>query len=165
MDLASQTRAREKRASPRFPYVTEVHCDGPGVWRADARTADLSALGAFIDLADPATEGTRVALQFHLADALVETYADVARTLPQLGMGVRFVNLKPVWKTALESLEARINGRFGATLLRGAPDSPIALPAPAAFTEPHGTLTLRATPPGAHLTIDERPIGPIPGRM
>jgi hypothetical protein len=165
MDLGSETRAREKRASPRFPYITEVHCDGPGAWRADARTADLSALGAFIDVADPAPQGARVALHFHIGDALVKTEADVARRLPEIGMGVRFVSLRPVWRIALASMEARINGRAGATLLRGGPESPIALPAPAAYAVPHATVTLRSTPPGAFLMVDNRPIGRVPARM
>lgn len=95
---------KDKREAKRISYLCEVECEGVGVSRLATRINDLSMTGAFIDSLTCYAPGTSLRLRFHIKDVLIETAAEVRYAMPQMGMGVRFLDLKPDQLAALESL-------------------------------------------------------------
>jgi hypothetical protein len=81
-----------------------VECGGAGLSRLATRINDLSLTGAFIDSLICYSPGTTLKLRFHIKDRLIETTAEVRYSMPKMGMGVRFLDLKPEHLSALESL-------------------------------------------------------------
>ena len=95
---------KERRVAKRISYICEVECDASGVSRLATRLNDLSMTGAFIDSMTCFAPGTILNLRFHVKDIRIETTAEVRYSMPQMGMGVRFLDLKPEHVAALESL-------------------------------------------------------------
>lgn len=95
---------KDRREAKRISYLCEVVCEGVGLSRLATRINDLSMTGAFIDSLTCYAPGTRLRLRFHVKDVLIETAAEVRYTMPQMGMGVCFLALKPDHLAALESL-------------------------------------------------------------
>jgi hypothetical protein len=100
--------AKDRRDAKRITYICEVECDGSGVSRLATRINDLSMTGAFIDTMTNFSPGTVLELRFHVKDVRIETTAEVRYCMQGMGMGVRFLDLKPEHAAALESL---IEGR------------------------------------------------------
>src|SRR6185437_9238761 len=94
---------KDKRGAPRVPYISEVVCEGPGT-RLIARTIDLSASGVFIHSQLCCEAGSILKLKFFVASTAIETTGEVCYSLPQIGMGVRFLDLKPEYRDAIETL-------------------------------------------------------------
>ena len=95
---------KERREAKRISYICEVECDASGVSRLATRLNDLSMTGAFIDSMTCFAVGTILNLTFHIKNVRIETTAEVRNSMPQMGMGVRFLDLKPEHVAALESL-------------------------------------------------------------
>ena len=106
---------KDRREAKRISYLCEVQCEGAGLSRLATRINDLSLTGAFVDSLTCYPPGTILRLRFHIKDALIETTAEVKYSMPQMGMGVHFLDLKPDHLAALESL---IDGK---PLMRPAP--------------------------------------------
>jgi hypothetical protein len=98
------TTKKDRRASKRISYVCEVECEGAGLSCLATRINDLSTTGAFIDSLTCYAPGTQLRLRFRIPEALIETAAEVRYTMPEVGMGVRFVGLEPDHLSVLESL-------------------------------------------------------------
>src|SRR5215216_3440646 len=86
--------SKEKRVAKRISYICEVECEGEG-FRLASRINDLSTTGAFIDSMSSYTTGTILKLKFRIKEIPIETECEVRYGMPQMGMGVRFLNLKP----------------------------------------------------------------------
>jgi hypothetical protein len=80
-----------------------VECDGDGLRRLATRINDLSMTGAFIDSVTCYSTGTILRLRFRINEIIIETTAEVRYSMPRMGMGVRFLDLKPLHVAALES--------------------------------------------------------------
>jgi hypothetical protein len=120
---------KERREAKRISYICEVECEGTGVSRLSTRINDLSTTGAFIDSMTTFAPGTLMKLRFKIKDIRIETDAEVRYSMPQMGMGVRFINLKPEHIAVLEHL---IEGK------------PLVLPEPA--PEPPAPPVFQAAP-------------------
>jgi hypothetical protein len=86
--------------------AVEVDCqtaDGAALPVA-ARISDLSTAGAFLDSMNPLPPGTRLALRFMAGAQEVRVAAEVVHTMPNFGMGVRFLDLSREGRAALEAL-------------------------------------------------------------
>jgi hypothetical protein len=94
----------DRRESKRITYICEVECETAGANRLTTRINDVSMTGLFIDSMSPFSVGTVVKLKFRVLDHLIETLGEVRYSMPQVGMGVRFVDLKPEHLALLESL-------------------------------------------------------------
>jgi hypothetical protein len=113
---------KDRRAFKRISYICEVECEGPGMTRFATRINDLSAAGAFIDSITSVAPGSLLKLRFRIKDLLIDTEAEVRYTMPQVGMGVRFLSLRPEFAQAIQSLVDGVpvepvypfNGRPGA---------------------------------------------------
>lgn len=97
-------RREDKRTAKRISYICEVDCEGAGLNRLSTRINDLSLTGAFIESLTCYAPGTHLRLRFHIQDALIEATAEVRYSMPQMGMGVRFLTLEPDHLAAIESL-------------------------------------------------------------
>jgi hypothetical protein len=98
--------SEDKRASRRVTSVVEVDCrtlDSADMPVA-ARISDLSTTGAFLDSMNPLPPATRLALRFMAGPQEVRVVADVVHSMPQFGMGVRFVDLSGEGRAAIEAL-------------------------------------------------------------
>jgi hypothetical protein len=93
----------DKRGAPRIPYVSEVICEGAGT-RLFARTIDLSVSGVFIHSQLCCEAGSLLKLTFPVNSTEIETLGEVCYSLPQIGMGVRFRDLKPEYRDAIKQL-------------------------------------------------------------
>ena len=96
-------KKKDRRTSKRISYVCEVECEGAGLSLA-TRINDLSTSGAFIDSLTCYAPGTYLRLRFRINDTLIEAGAEVRFTMPQMGMGVRFLGLEPGHLSVLENL-------------------------------------------------------------
>jgi hypothetical protein len=97
-------KVKDRRAVKRISYICEVECEGAGMNRFATRINDLSTAGAFIDSITAASPGSMLRLKFRIKDVVVETTAEVRYSIPQVGMGVRFLNLRPQHLHALRCL-------------------------------------------------------------
>jgi uncharacterized protein DUF4388/PilZ domain-containing protein len=93
----------ERRSAKRVSHICEVECENAGVARICTRITDLSATGAFIDTVTCYPPGTQLRLKFKVQDVIVEAMAEVRYSMPQMGMGVRFSELRPEHLVVLES--------------------------------------------------------------
>lgn len=94
---------RDNRIAKRVPYPVEAECFGDGVSPVTIRIGDLSASGAFIDTLIALPPGTVLNLRFALPDAEVSVRAEVRYAMPQIGMGVRFLDLQPEHHAAINN--------------------------------------------------------------
>jgi len=96
-------KSREKRGAPRVSYVSDVVCEGSGT-RLIARTSDISVSGLFIHSKSCFDAGLLLRLEFDVARTRIETVGEVCYSIPQVGMGVRFIDLKPEFHDAISGL-------------------------------------------------------------
>ncbi|HXI93937.1 MAG TPA: ATPase domain-containing protein [Blastocatellia bacterium] len=96
-------KQHEKRGAPRVPFVSEVVCEGAGT-RIIARTSDLSASGVFIHSKLCYEAGSILRLKFSITSTQIETVGEVCYSIPHIGMGIRFLDLKPEYDDAIERL-------------------------------------------------------------
>jgi hypothetical protein len=94
----------DRRESKRITYICEVECEAAGANRLTTRINDVSMTGLFIDSMSTFAVGTVVKLKFRVMDRLIETMGEVRYSMPQVGMGVRFISLNAEQIALLESL-------------------------------------------------------------
>jgi hypothetical protein len=92
---------KERRDAKRISHICEVECEGEGVRRV-SRINDLSTTGAFIDSMTSYTPGTIIKIRFRIKEMPIEADCEVRYGMQQMGMGVRFLNLKPEYLAVLE---------------------------------------------------------------
>ena len=94
----------EKRAAKRITYLCEVECMGADMPCLRTRITDLSTAGVFVDSMICFAVGSTLRLRFHVNDIEIETMGEVRYCMPQIGMGVRFRNLRQEHRQLIESL-------------------------------------------------------------
>jgi|SRR5215813_7310444 len=97
-------QVKDRRAVKRISYICEVECNGAGISPFATRINDISTAGAFIDSITAVAPGSLIKLKFRVRGVLIETEAEVRYSMAQIGMGVRFVNLRPDHLHALQCL-------------------------------------------------------------
>ena len=94
---------KDRRSAKRIPYICEVQCEGSGLARLSTRINDLSTEGIFVDSMTCYGVGAVLKLRFYVRDVLIEVSGEVRYGMPQVGMGIHFLDLKPEDRTAIES--------------------------------------------------------------
>jgi hypothetical protein len=96
---------RDRRNAKRVSYVCELECEAEceaaGSACVTTRISDLSLSGAFVDSTTCFAPGTLLTLTFQAGETKIRTSAEVRYTMPQSGMGVRFVRLAPEHSAAI----------------------------------------------------------------
>lgn len=107
---ASQREKRRiPRKHPRVPLVTEVEAVSVG------RTENLSAGGLLVVTRETLEPQTHVTVRFTLPPKQrIETTGIVVHSLPQVSMGIRFLELKEADRKAIEEYVRR-TGEQGAS--------------------------------------------------
>ncbi|HWP42448.1 MAG TPA: DUF4388 domain-containing protein [Blastocatellia bacterium] len=95
---------KEKRTAKRISHICEVECLGADVPCLRTRMNDLSTAGAFIDSMTCFAVGSILKLKFRVNGVLIEAMAEVRYCMPQIGMGVRFVEMSQESRSLIESL-------------------------------------------------------------
>ncbi len=85
----------QRRCSKRVVYYSEAAVEGLDVGRAEMRVSDLSMSGAFIDSRTVLPAGTMSKLTFRVRDREIQVTIVVRYAIPEIGMGVHFLNLGP----------------------------------------------------------------------
>ncbi|HSB08457.1 MAG TPA: ATPase domain-containing protein [Blastocatellia bacterium] len=93
----------ERRGRTRVPYVSELECESGGN-RLFARTHDVSTSGIFIHSSVVWDPGSQLKLKFRVGSTWIETIGEICYSLPQIGMGVRFLDLNTEHRAAIEAL-------------------------------------------------------------
>jgi len=95
-----------QRSSPRAYNVVDVDCYtlDESATPVAARMSDLSLTGAFLDSQSGLRPGTRLALDFKVGEQQVQAKAEVVHQMPQFGMGVKFLEVSPGGRAAIEHL-------------------------------------------------------------
>lgn len=99
---------RDRRDAKRVSYVCEMECEAEGEVagssRITTRLCDLSLSGAFIDSTTCFAPGAILVLTFQAGEVTLSASAEVRYSMPEGGMGVRFVGLTLEQTAALEQL-------------------------------------------------------------
>jgi hypothetical protein len=98
------SKLEDKRRSKRIMYLCDVECEGEGATRFHTRINDLSATGAFLDSMNCFPVGSLLKLKFRIRSREIKVTAEVRHCMPRIGMGVRFVDLNPRDRAAIEAL-------------------------------------------------------------
>jgi c-di-GMP-binding flagellar brake protein YcgR len=94
----------DKRTSPRVSNVAELECHTADGTAVSARMSDLSTTGAFLDSMNSLPPGTKLSMRFAAGQQEIRVTAEVVHTMPNFGMGVRFLDLPGEARAAIEAL-------------------------------------------------------------
>jgi hypothetical protein len=94
----------ERRAAKRVSYLCEVECLGAGASRMNTRINDLSTTGLFVDCMTSFPEGSILTIKFKLRDTEIKVSGEVRYCMPQIGMGIRFIDLQPEQRDLIEQV-------------------------------------------------------------
>jgi hypothetical protein len=94
------------RGAARAAYVCQAECEdlASGTRIPNARISDLSVSGAFVESMVAFALGSQVRLAFTVNHVAVSVTAEVMNPMPAMGMGMRFLDLEPEQRRAIESL-------------------------------------------------------------
>jgi hypothetical protein len=102
----SQPYQAERRAARRVDYRVEAELEGIEVGRGELRLADVSTTGAFVDSRTVLPVGTVASLRFTVSGRVIRVLAEIRYSVAPFGMGVRFLDLVPADRAAIEALIA-----------------------------------------------------------
>ena len=95
---------KDKRRTRRINYICEIMCEGYNIGRVETRINDISVSGLFIDSLSHMPVGSEVKMRFTLSGTLIDVVGEVRYCMPQVGMGVQFLNLRPEHREVIERL-------------------------------------------------------------
>jgi PilZ domain len=85
----------ERRSAPRRAMVLAAEIvDIPRSARFNARSADFSRTGCYIDMLNPISEGTEVRLRLTHHEEIFMALARIVYVSPGLGMGLAFTDVE-----------------------------------------------------------------------
>jgi CheY-like chemotaxis protein len=103
-ETASAKSSSDRRKDERVPYLCEVQCEIANDRRFTTRINDISVGGAFIDAMIPFRVGSILKLIFRVRAAEITAMGEVRYSMPRIGMGIRFVDLRPEYGAAIASV-------------------------------------------------------------
>ena len=93
----------ERRSAPRRAMVLAAEVvDIPRSAKFNARSADFSRTGCYLDMLNPITEGTEVRLRLTHHEENFVALARIVYVSPGLGMGLAFTNVEDQQLACLE---------------------------------------------------------------
>jgi hypothetical protein len=103
----------ERRAAPRFAKVLAAEVvEFPSGTKLNARTADISLTGCYIDTLNPIPSGSRVRVRITHHQEVFQAIGRVVYVSPGLGIGIAFVNVEPEEYARLERWFAETGSEF-----------------------------------------------------
>lgn len=95
---------REKRNAKRINYMCEIQCEGYGIKQLTTRINDISVTGLFIDSLACLAVGAVLKMKFSVLGEMLEVTGAVRHCMPQSGMGIEFIDLRPDQKEIIDCL-------------------------------------------------------------
>lgn len=93
----------ERRSGARYAMVLAAEVvESPSGARLNARTADISRSGCYIDTLNPIPPGSRVRVRIAHHQEVFQAIGRVIYVSPGLGMGIAFGNVEPEEYARLE---------------------------------------------------------------
>ena len=97
-------KSDERRRAPRRSIFNTVqYAEMQTEGQTKARISDLSATGCYVDTLNPLPTGTQIRLRLKHSGESFDVLAEVVRSEPNMGMGVKFLELTADQKARLES--------------------------------------------------------------
>lgn len=95
--------ANDRRRAPRYPFVAtaEIVELSSGA-RMIVRVTELSLFGCYIDMPQPLPSGSHVFVKIYTRTDLFEAEATVVYTQPNLGVGLAFRDVSPLFLPTLK---------------------------------------------------------------
>ncbi|MEW6126101.1 MAG: DUF4388 domain-containing protein [Acidobacteriota bacterium] len=98
------SKDNERRRAKRVSYICEIQCEGKGIGRLNTRINDISITGLFIDSLAHLAIGSILKMRFVVLGLPMEIEGEVRYCMPQVGMGIQFLKLKPEQEYAIRCL-------------------------------------------------------------
>jgi hypothetical protein len=87
---------KEKRRSPRYPFIATAELvEESSDTRMSSRVSELGLHGCYLDMMNPFPQDTRVLVKIYAGNEFFEAPASVVYSQPNMGMGVKFHEVKP----------------------------------------------------------------------
>ena len=94
---------QERRQVPRYPFIANADLvEERSDMRIATRVSELSAGGCYLDMMNPLPEGTLVRVKISAGADFFEAKAEIAYSLAQLGVGIRFMEVEPQYRAVLQ---------------------------------------------------------------
>lgn len=85
---------QQNRRSPKCPLTASVELiDVQTNARFKTRTSDVSVVGCYLDTMSPLPLGTKVRLKISHCDLMITVSGVIAQSQPNMGMGIRFIDI------------------------------------------------------------------------
>jgi hypothetical protein len=97
-------RGLEKRKAKRINYMCEIQFESYGMKQLSTRINDISVTGLFIDSISCLAVGSILQMRFAVLGVPLEASGVVRNCIPQSGMGIEFLDLRPDQKELIEHL-------------------------------------------------------------
>jgi len=94
---------QERRCEPRYPYIAHATLsdDDRSIY-LKVRVSDLSLSGCYLDTVHPLPAGTQIVLHVWDDAGSFQTKGKIVYSLPNLGLGVAFVDVNPALRADIE---------------------------------------------------------------
>jgi hypothetical protein len=87
---------QERRRSPRYPFVATAELvEQASDTRMSSRVSELGLHGCYLDMMNPFPQGTKVLVKIFTDGEFFEALATVMYSQNNMGMGVKFEDVKP----------------------------------------------------------------------
>jgi hypothetical protein len=102
---------QERRRSPRYPFIASAELvEQASETRMSSRVSELGLHGCYLDMINPFPEGTKVLVKIYTDAEYFESLGTVVYTQHNMGMGVKFEEVKPAFTAVLNTWLLRAMG-------------------------------------------------------
>jgi hypothetical protein len=94
--------AQERRRSPRYPFIASAELvEQVSEARMSTRVSELGLHGCYLDMMNPFPQGTKVLIKIFTDAEYFESPGTVVYSQHNMGMGVKFEEVKPAFTAVL----------------------------------------------------------------
>ncbi len=86
----------EKRRAPRYPFIATAELvEESSDTRMSSRVSELALHGCYLDMMNPFPKDTKIIVKIYAGNEFFEAQATVVYSQHNMGMGVKFHDVKP----------------------------------------------------------------------
>ena len=101
----------DRRSTPRYAFVATAELiEQSSDTRMSTRVSELALNGCYLDMMNPFPQGTGVLIKIYTDAEFFEAQATVVYSQPNMGMGVKFTEIKPHFAEVLKQWLLRAMG-------------------------------------------------------
>lgn len=94
----------EKRRAPRYPFIATAELvEEVSDTRMASRVSELALHGCYLDMMNPFPKDTKVIVKIYAGNEFFEAHATVVYSQQNMGMGVKFHDVKPHFTQVLNA--------------------------------------------------------------